>query len=379
MGCPLSNLNRLLAGPALLVGFSAGFTSGFTGCVKAGAEPVVSTPDSLNALVAQNEKKAESVPPVSSSGTQTASASSDFVGGSEVIVLKVDKRTLSAELRTWPESGGDSRLLRTFRIAIGKEEGDKQKEGDNKTPEGVYFTEKVLDGSKLPARYGPKAIPIDFPNPIDRFKKKTGYGIWLHGVEADERIEQAKVTEGCVAFYNADILKLTSWLRPRQGVVVIAHDIRQVNQAEDLAAVEARTREWSEAWAARDLPRYMSFFSEDFVHNGKNLSAWHKYKERVFNSYKDMRIKFDHVRVIAHPKYAVSMMNQDFRGDDRFSAIGRKLLYWQKGSDGQWYITREVFKQPVIQLHSFSEAELALLSSTASSISSKQEPSPPNL
>jgi len=299
--------------------------------------------------------------------------------GSDVMLLTVDKSTLAAELRTWPELGGESRLLRAFRIAIGKEEGDKQREGDNRTPEGIYFTQKVIDGSTLPAKYGPKAIPIDFPNPIDRFKRKTGFGIWLHGVEADERIEQAKVTEGCVAFYNADILKLTNWLRPQQGVVVIAQDVRQVNLPEDLEAIKRRTLEWADAWSRRDLPRYMSYFSKDFVHEGRDLAAWYKYKERVFGLYKEMSVTFDDIRVITHPKYAVSMMNQDFRGDSHFSAVGRKLLYWYKGPDGEWTIAREVFRQPLIELHSYTAAELALLSSTASSISSKQEPASPSL
>jgi murein L,D-transpeptidase YafK len=273
-----------------------------------------------------------------------------------------------------------SELIKTFRIAIGKEDGDKEREGDNRTPEGIYFTASPIDGKTLPQKYGPLAIPIDFPNPIDKFSRKTGYGIWLHGVEKDTRVDQAKVTEGCVAFYNSDIESLTSWLRPDQAVVVIAHDARAVNRDEDTKAVEMRTREWADAWKARNLERYMSFYSPEFVNADKNLKAWHEYKRAVFGTYKEMKIEFDTVRVITHPKYALSVMNQDFRGDNRFVSIGRKMLYWMRGSDGNWYITREVFENRKIKPMRFTEAEIANLSSRRSSASiSSGSSSSPNL
>lgn len=297
----------------------------------------------------------------------------------DFLMLMVDKARLTADLRTWPESGGVSLLLRSFRIAIGKQEGDKEKEGDNKTPEGIYLTRGILSGKSLPIKYGPVAIPIDFPNPIDRFAKKTGHGIWLHGVEKDTRVDEAKVTEGCVAFYNADITRLTDWVKPLNGVVVIAQDTKGVNDASDVEVVTRRSQEWAEAWGRRDLDAYMGFYSEAFEHESKKLPAWREYKQRVFSSYKVMNVKFTELRVATHPKYAMTMMNQDFRGDQRFTSVGRKMLYWQKAADGQWYITREVFGPQQVQPHTYSDAELALLSGSGSSISSKQEPSAPNL
>ncbi len=287
----------------------------------------------------------------------------------DVILLTVDKSRLSADLRTLPEAGKKSEVLKTFRIAIGKEDGDKQREGDNRTPEGIYFTARPIDGKSLPQKYGPIAIPIDFPNPIDKFSRKTGYGIWLHGVEKDTRVDQAKVTEGCVAFYNSDIESLTSWLQPDQAIVVIAHDASAVNRAEEQQAVQLRTQEWAAAWKARELDRYMAFYSPEFVNMDKNLKAWHAYKKAVFGAYKEMTIDFDVMRVVTHPKYALSVMNQDFRGDKHFKSIGRKMLYWMRGADGNWYITREVFENHKIKPMKFSDAEIATLSSRRASAS----------
>lgn len=287
----------------------------------------------------------------------------------DLILLTVDKSKLAADLTTLPDVGTKPELLKTFRIAIGKEDGDKEREGDNRTPEGIYFTSNPIDGKTLPQKYGPTAIPIDFPNPIDRFSRKTGYGIWLHGVERDTRVDQAKVTEGCVAFYNSDIESLQTWLRPDQSIVVIASDSAEVNKVEEQEQIKSRTLEWAAAWKARQLDRYMAFYSPEFVNGSKNLNAWHNYKRAVFGSYREMKIDFDMVRVITHPKYALSVMNQDFRGDNRFVSIGRKMLYWLRGSDGNWYITREVFENRKIRPMRFTEAEIANLSSRRSSAS----------
>src|SRR3989338_3528867 len=45
----------------------------------------------------------------------------------DLVYLAVSKRQLQAELRTLPEQGQESRVLHTFPIAIGKQEGDKEK------------------------------------------------------------------------------------------------------------------------------------------------------------------------------------------------------------------------------------------------------------
>ena len=298
----------------------------------------------------------------------------------DFIVLMVNKSSLTAELLTWPEKFTDSKVLKSFKIAIGKAEGDKEVEGDNRTPEGVYFAQHHIDGRSWPQKYGTMAIPIDFPNPIDQLKGKTGHGIWLHGVERDSRIEEAKVTEGCVAFYNKDIGNLTSWLKSHQGVVVIAEDIKEVNREADLEIIKAQTLNWMSAWAARDVDAYIDYFSTDFRYNGMNRDAYRDYKKRIFGTYKTMSVSYDHLRVISHPKYAISFFNQDFRGDEHFVSDGRKVLYWEKTASGHWKIIREVFESRRFEFVTFTDQEVALLSDKSGlSASPDAEKKNPNL
>lgn len=277
----------------------------------------------------------------------------------EMIVLEVSKSELRAELRTLPENGAQPKPLRSFKIAIGKMMGDKEKEGDNKTPEGIYFTVGKIDGKQLiPQKYGPVALPLNFPNPMDQIDRKTGHGIWLHGA-GDRRVEDANITEGCVAFPNNEISRLIPWLKPSHGVVVIANNLSEVNRPTDLADLYKASQEWISAWAKRDLENYISFYADDFENAGKNVGAYRSYKQAVFKRYKEMFVKMDNVRIVTHPKYALVMMNQDFKGDKHFKSGGRKLLYWRRDTGGRWRIVREMFDNFLMNPVQFSTDDVA--------------------
>lgn len=279
----------------------------------------------------------------------------------EIIWLAVDKSNLRAELRTLPEVETASKVLASFKIAVGKAKGDKLKQGDNRTPEGIYFAlNHIKEDDLLISKYGKTAIPLNFPNPVDKMDGKTGYGIWLHGAGNDDRIASENVTEGCVAFYNDDILKLKSWLRPYQGIVTIAKDLQEVNQKADVDAILLLTKDWIKSWGERNIDRYISHYSDSFSEAGRGKSAYRSYKKNVFKRYKKMDLDMDTVRVLTHPKYALAFMNQDFRGDKHFHSQGRKMVYWKKEAQG-WKIIKEEFSNTPLSSFEFSVEELKKL------------------
>jgi len=297
-----------------------------------------------------------------STAVEKSEVSSDQL--TPLTLLTVDKQTLKARLQTFPEADEPKVVLGDFRIAIGKKKGDKQVEGDNKTPEGIYLTRKSIDGKTLPKKYGPLAIPINFPNDIDILEGKTGHGIWLHGVEKASRIDEANVTEGCVAFYNEDIAALSDWLQPNRAVVVIAKDESKVNVDADRQAVLQATANWLQAWQKRSLKPYINAYHSDFKHRSGGLDAFRRYKQAVFRSYKKMTVKMSQIRVVTHPKYAISLMNQSFNGDNRYVSNGRKILYWQKEKDGQWRIVRERFSRRPFEQTPFTKEQYVQLTSS---------------
>ncbi len=121
-------------------------------------------------------------------------------------------------------------LIETFRVTTGKKRGDKQREGDLKTPEGVYFFIDIIDGSNLPSRYGVMAIVTDYPNPFDRLKKKTGSGIWLHATDEPERIKRAFDSRGCVVVTNNDIVRLSQWIELMETPMIIVEKVDYIRE-----------------------------------------------------------------------------------------------------------------------------------------------------
>jgi hypothetical protein len=56
-----------------------------------------------------------------------------------------------------------------------------------------------------------------------------------------------------------------------------------------------------------------------------------------------MKVDLTNAMTFTHPKYAVTVFNQDFDGDGRYVSSGRKLIYWTQ-DNGVWKIFREVFE-----------------------------------
>ncbi|MBR5882359.1 MAG: L,D-transpeptidase family protein [Mailhella sp.] len=115
------------------------------------------------------------------------------------------------------EKSGKSAVMREFECIHGRVEGDKQKEGDLKTPEGVYFITQVITQKLDYMEYGPYAVALNYPNPADRLRKKTGSGIWLHS--KGKKITGI-TTRGCLAIDKGEIMEIAPLLKPGTPVIV---------------------------------------------------------------------------------------------------------------------------------------------------------------
>lgn len=115
------------------------------------------------------------------------------------------------------EKHGEKILRLHYPSIHGEVEGDKQVEGDLKTPEGVYFVRGKIQVPLDFEMYGNHAYALNYPNPIDRLRGKTGSGIWIHS-KGDPI--KGQVTQGCVAIDLADIKKLDEYLKPDTPVLI---------------------------------------------------------------------------------------------------------------------------------------------------------------
>jgi L,D-transpeptidase YnhG len=168
------------------------------------------------------------------------------------------------------------KLVADYYISIGKSGIEKAVEGDARTPLGVYYITSNLDPKSLKDFYGAGALPINYPNPYDARRGRTGSGIWLHGTPPNQFSRSPKASDGCVVLANPDLLRIVRTVEVRTTPVVIASSLRWVQPT----AVQPETRRfadvlqaWRTAKATGDVERLLSFYTSDFTVNGKSLAA----------------------------------------------------------------------------------------------------------
>lgn len=100
-------------------------------------------------------------------------------------------------------------VIRSYKISLGGKTGAKEKEGDLKTPEGLYKIVEIKEDAELPTMYGPRAFVLNYPNSFDEAHGRTGGGIWLHGSGKGSKTPD---TKGCVELDDWNIVELGEWI-----------------------------------------------------------------------------------------------------------------------------------------------------------------------
>lgn len=117
-------------------------------------------------------------------------------------------------------------ILATYGCALGKNAGQKEKEGDMRTPDGIFPIDEILDASswthdfkdgkgEILGAYGPWFISL---NTINLSNGHWG-GIGIHGTHAPESVG-TQASEGCIRLNNDDIVALKSFAKVGMKVVI---------------------------------------------------------------------------------------------------------------------------------------------------------------
>jgi len=199
------------------------------------------------------------------------------------------------------------KLVRDLYVSTGKLDGNKQKRGDLRTPEGVYFVTSWIPDERLPARYGIGAFPVNYPNELDRRLGKTGDGIWLHGTEPSYYSRPPRDSEGCVVLPNIDLGTLLDDIRPGVTPVIIGGRVDWITPEEwraERASLNRALEAWRRDWASLDTERYLSHYAEDFWSGRHDLASWAKRKRRIARGKTFQKISLSEVSFYRYP-YAV--------------------------------------------------------------------------
>ncbi len=178
----------------------------------------------------------------------------------KVVVVDAHKSRLYVLAYQTDDSGIEKlQVVLDVYVSIGSHGMGKWREGDAKTPIGVYFIQKHLTDPMLPDLYGSGALTLDYPNPVDKQLKRTGSGIWLHGSPSQQYARPPTATDGCVVLANDDMTRLI-----RLGV----HTDTPVIISESLSWIDGRTSTLSApipANAAWPIPAHLQETSSDWI------------------------------------------------------------------------------------------------------------------
>ncbi len=259
-------------------------------------------------------------------------------------VVVVD--TNHSRLYLFENQAGKAKLVQDFYVSIGQNGIGKQREGDKRTPIGVYFVTGRIEPEELPDLYGRGAFPVNYPNEWDKRLGRTGYGIWLHGVPAATYSRVPKASEGCLAIANSDLNAIWRDLDISNTPVIISDTLDWVDNRDldQRSSGFAKVfREWRRDWESRNVDAYATHYSLDFNGGGKNYAGWVKHKRRINSRKRFIQVDVNNLSVFGYPgeqDLLVVTFDQNYRSDNYANRV-TKRQYWRREADGIWRIIFE--------------------------------------
>jgi murein L,D-transpeptidase YafK len=257
--------------------------------------------------------------------------------------LLVDSRR--SRLYVFENADGRPRYVADYYVSLGKRGVEKVREGDQKTPVGVYYVTANLPRNKLTDFYGAGAYPINYPNEWDRRLARTGYGIWVHGTPPDTYSRPPRASDGCIVLANPDLVAVGRIMQVGMTPVVIARELEWADAATleaDRSSLAAALEEWRRDWESRDTARYLKHYSTAFRSGQQDLAAWSTHKRGVNAAKSWIRLALSEVSMLRYPDqgdFVVVSFNQDYRSSNLVNTM-RKRQYWKK-ENGRWRILYE--------------------------------------
>lgn len=253
--------------------------------------------------------------------------------------------TKKSRVYVYANDNGRPRFVADYYMTHGKNGIDKFKEGDQKTPLGVYYVTSRLPKNKLADMYGAGAFPINYPNDWDKRQGRGGHGIWLHGVPSDTFARAPLASDGCVALSNADLELMGRNIDPGLTPVIISDKVEWLslddwnNERQSLLkAIEG----WRRDWESRDTEAYLGHYARDFEGDGMSLKEWSARKRQVNSAKTWIKVQLGNMDVFRYPgreEMVVVTFQQDYSSSNLSNSM-KKRLYWIK-EGGKWKIVDE--------------------------------------
>ncbi len=253
--------------------------------------------------------------------------------------------TQKSRLYLYRNDNGRPRFVADYYITHGKLGAEKMREGDKKTPVGVYHVTSSLPTKKLGDFYGSGAFPINYPNEWDKRQGRNGHGIWLHGTPSDTFSRPPKASDGCVVLANTDLDAVAKNLQVGLTPVIISNSIEWLSLDDwqsERSALNKQIDEWRTDWESRDVDRFLRHYSKKFQANGQTFEQFAQQKQQVNSSKEWIKIKLGNTSMFRNPgkdEVVVVTFDQGYSSNNLNNQM-KKRQYWIR-EDGRWKIIYE--------------------------------------
>jgi murein L,D-transpeptidase YafK len=253
--------------------------------------------------------------------------------------------TKRSRLYLYENTRGRPHFVADYYITHGKEGSDKLREGDGKTPVGVYHVTSSVPRNKLTDYYGIGAFPLNYPNEWDKLKGRSGHGIWLHGVPSNTLSRPPRASDGCVVLANGDLNAVASKLQIGLTPVIISDQIEWLSLDDwqkERGALRREIETWRQDWESGNTDQYLRHYARDFKSDNATRTQWASYKRSVATDKHWVKVKISNIGMFRSPgkeELVVVTFDQDYRSNNH-SQTAQKRQYWIK-ENGQWKIFYE--------------------------------------
>ncbi|MDD3353903.1 L,D-transpeptidase family protein [Zoogloea sp.] len=262
---------------------------------------------------------------------------------SQRYALVVDARR--SRLYIYENDEGRPRFVTDYYVTQGKLGAEKMREGDKRTPVGVYHVTAHLARQKLSDFYGSGAFPISYPNEWDRLNGRDGHGIWLHGTPSDTYSRPPRASDGCVVLANRDLEALSPYLQIGVTPVIISNAVEWLS-LEDWTAerdnLNRQVENWRKDLESLDVERYLSHYSRSFRSAEGDFAQWARQKRQIASAKTSVKVELNRLSVFRTPgrqDLVVITFEQEYRSNT-LSHVLKKRQYWQK-EGRRWKIVYE--------------------------------------
>lgn len=261
--------------------------------------------------------------------------------------ILVDKATNSLEIADLQD--GEYVVKKKYHVTLGKVKGDKEQEGDQKTPEGIYTFKARLTPPTLKAKFGVMAFYMNYPNDYDRVAGRTGFDIMFHATDVPDRLKQDYDSEGCVVVKNEELSEIAPEIRigltPILVFPTLTDEFRKPGKD---PSIRSFFESWISAWEKREIDSYIDHYHSDFSAQAKDRDGWKAYKSNLNSRYAEISIGPEDILYYKHPKYWMITFTQNYRS--KLKGSGGKTGGWGHRSRGTkiLYVAEEAGKPKII-------------------------------